>query len=217
MDSFLEISEDVLREHPGLALVAGVVLGVQRKPANRAVQQAKEQALPNIENDLQQIKNAIQPYHEFFHRYGYTCPLQEQLERTVQRGFAQLNRFVDMLLVAEMSSGVLMGAQDFSMMKPPLRFDVAHADESFEGMRNDSSCKAGEPIIRDQDGIVASYFQGSDKRTAIKAQTRDVIYFGFGMNSVSIQNVVDAVEVALAALEPCSEKVLRQVVPPVST
>jgi len=183
-----------------------VLFDVGRKAANQRLEPAKTQALRHIQKNEEVIRSRMECYLDHFRLFGYECPLPPQLGRTLDQGFPTINRFVDTLLLAEMTTGVLMGAQDYGMMEGTLVFDFASAGESYEGMRSHLVCKEKELVVRDNIGIVASYFQGSDKRTAITRQTANVVFFGFGVDGVSGEDVRMALERAIDILGPAARE-----------
>lgn len=188
------------------SLGIAVLFDVGRKAANRRLEPAKSQALKDIQENEEVIRSRMECYLDHFRSFGYECPLPHQLGRTLDQGFPTVNRFVDTLLISEMTTGVLMGAQDYGMMEGTLVFDFAREGESYEGMRSYLVCKERELIVRDNIGIVASYFQGSDKRTSITRQTANVVFFGFGIDGVSGEDVRIALEKAIDILGPSARE-----------
>ena len=77
-----------------------------------------------------------------------------------------------MLLSLELRTGVLMGIHRVAP-GATITFDVATEGEIFLGIGGkDVQCSANEAVVRDQKDIIASIFQGPDKRTMVDFDNR---------------------------------------------
>lgn len=203
----LEFSE-AYRAQSQLSHGVAILQDVARKEGTKLVEEAKAAAMEKARSCEAESRLLIRSYDRYFAQFGYICPLGGQLDRTLEKGLPTINRFVDTLLACEMATGILMGAQDYGQMEGPLVFDLAVPGETYEGMRAMCECRQGEIVVRDSLGIVASYFQGSDKRTAITRQTSDVVFFGFTAPGVPAEKVDSALKQALDILAPASRSTL---------
>ena len=102
------------------------------------------------------------------------------------------------LLLSEMNTGLLMGAQDASAVQGALVCDLAGEGELFQGMRGEVLCRKDEIVLRDGQGIIASLFQGPDHRTRLKKETKDVVFFIFSAPGISGAEVREGVETVQA-------------------
>ncbi len=184
-----------------------ILRDVARKSANKRVEARKADALDEIREFEDSIRRRISCYESVFASSNYVSPLRHQLERTLAQGFPTVNRFVDTLLICEMTTGILMGAQDYGQICGELIFDLATEGEQYEGMQDTVICKQGETVIRDDQSILASFFQGPDKRTAITRQTSDVVFFAFSVAGIPDQDVLEALNKAVEILEPAAREV----------
>lgn len=191
-----------------------VIRGVPRKPGTAAVAVAKEPALERVRADQGRILERIDRFEAFFAEFGYECPLRSQLERTLERGFPEINRFVDTLLVAEMSTGFLMGMQDAGAAVGTLVYDALDAPEEYEGMRAPVACQPREIVVRDDAGIIASLFGGADRRTSITRATTDAVIFALGVPGSTDDELRTALNAALTILSPCAEVTEVQILSP---
>lgn len=191
-----------------------IVRDVPRKAGNAAVAAAKGPALEQTRAEQDRILQRIGRFETFFAEFGYECPLRGQFERTLERGFPEINRFVDTLLVAEMSTGLLMGMQDAGAAVGPLVYDALEVAEGYEGMRAPVTCKPGEIVVRDDAGIIASLFQGADQRTSITRATTDAVMFALGVPGMTEADLRAGLDVALAILSPCAEATEVQILAP---
>lgn len=207
MTQQLCIYESRLRKLGGPRTAVAVLTNVQRRLAHRLVEKARQDAEAVIRRDRDSIVANIRAYERLFDERGYSCPLSQQFERVERSGLPRINHFVDTLLIGEMSTGLLMGVQDWERILPPLRFDVAEEGETYEGMRGQVVCRENEFVVRDTGGIIASYFQGPDARTAVGKQTKNAVYLGLGLPEMAADKVRGALEVCVGILKPAAESV----------
>ena len=157
----------------------------------------KIQAKQDINRKLGEIKESIGLYEAFFKKQKRQSPLSFQLNGVLQKGFPSINPFVDILILSEMQNGVLMGIQDLDKISGDLAVDLAQKGEEFEGFKNRIRCRKGEIVLRDAESIVASYFQGPDKKTSISPKTRNVILYAFFVPGIEKKCIQQALEQAV--------------------
>ena len=174
----------------GIAIISGV---------DEAALQQVLSAIPNPTLGVQQdsrVLRRIQTFDKFFTENGFRSPLGQQFEMVRRKGLPSGSALVQALLLAEMSTGLLMGAQDAAAIQGELVYDLAVDGVTFKGMRGTVQCREGEIILRDAEGIIASLFQGPDHRTRLAKTTRDVIFFVFavpGIDAKQIQEGTDTI------------------------
>lgn len=182
----------------GIAIISGV--------DEAALQQALA-AVSNPAADVQQdsrVLNRIQAFDKFFTENGFRSPLGQQFEMVRSKGLPSGSVLVKALLLAEMSTGLLMGAQDAAAIQGELVYDVASAGEAFKGMRGTVQCREGEIVLRDAEGIIASLFQGPDHRTRLAKATRDVIFFVFAVPRIDMDQIQEGLDTILAIFKAAS-------------
>ncbi|MGC4811688.1 hypothetical protein ACLQ29_14290 [Micromonospora sp. DT228] len=185
------------------AMITDVVIDADF-PARAA---ALDVAAP-IERDADRIERAVAAADSFFRVEGHRCPLPGQLAGARRKGLPPVPPLVRALLYAEMSTGVLLGVQDAAGMRGDLLLDLAQDGETFAGMRGDVVCRAGEPVIRDGAGIIASVFQGPDHRTRIDDGTTQPIFYAFGVPGLDRERL-DAAITAVRELFPAGSAVVH--------
>jgi DNA/RNA-binding domain of Phe-tRNA-synthetase-like protein len=136
----------------------------------------------------------IQVFESFFTQNGFRSPLADQLKHIQEKGLPGGSPLVKALLLSEMSSGLLMGAQDAAAIRGPLVCDLAEEGETFRGMRTEVLCRKGEIVLRDSEGIIATLFQGPDRRTRLNKDTKDVAFFIFSVPGISDGDVKEGME-----------------------
>lgn len=160
-----------------LGLVAAK--GVDLYSLGKRVEEKKLKVQQEFGKRSEQVAGAVQAFESFFQKNGFTYPLSAQLRRVQAQGFPAIMPAIDTLLVSEATTGILMGVQSLEKIEGQLLMGFASGGESFQGMRGRIVCQEGEVVLRDQAGIIASYFQGPDSRTKVLRDTRDLIFFIF--------------------------------------
>lgn len=178
---------DIASLQPALsALAASVVYGEQD---NREV-----------------LARRMSAFESFFAANNCRSPLGPQFEAMQRKEMPRGTGLVQALLLLEMSTGLLMGAQDAAAIKGELLYDVAMQGETFRGMRNEVQCHEGELVLRDSEGIIAGLFQGPDHRTRLKKETKDVVFFVFSVPGIAANEVQEGVEAVQALFKSaCAE------------
>ena len=182
----------------GIAIISGV---------DEAVLQQVLSTIPNPTADVQQdsgVLRRIQAFDRFFTENGFRSPLGQQFEMVRRKGLPAGSALVQALLLAEMSTGLLMGAQDAAAIQGELVYDLASAGETFKGMRGTVQCREGEIILRDAEDIVASLFQGPDHRTRLAKATRDVIFFVFAVPGIDLEQIQEGIDTILDIFKTAS-------------
>lgn len=146
-------------------------------------------------SDRDRVLRRISTCESFFEENGFRCPLRQQLNSIQHKGLPPASPIVQALLFSEMTTGLLMGAQDSSAIRGDLVCDLAAAGERFQGMRETVECRPGEIILRDDEGIIATLFQGPDHRTRLKKGTKDVVFFVFSTPGLTVSDVQQGMEV----------------------
>jgi DNA/RNA-binding domain of Phe-tRNA-synthetase-like protein len=140
------------------------------------------------------ITQRMAAFEEFFANNGLRSPLSAQFEQVQRKGLPQGIPLVQALLLAEMSTGLLMGAQDALAVQGDLVYDLARAGETFQGMRSEVQCREGEIVLRDEAGVIASLLQGPDHRTRLGKSAKDVVFFVFAVPTITAQELWEGAE-----------------------
>ena len=140
------------------------------------------------------VTQRIQSFGSFFTQNGFHSPLGDQLKQIQEKGLPGGSPLIKALLLSEMSTGLLMGAQEGAAIKGPLVCDLAEEGETFRGMRAEVQCREDEIILRDSEGIIASLFQGPDRRTRLNKDTKDIVFFVFSVPGICAADVQQGVE-----------------------
>jgi DNA/RNA-binding domain of Phe-tRNA-synthetase-like protein len=151
---------------------------------------------------LAQIEERINLYDQFFKEWGYPCPLPGHFKRTIEMGFPIVNLYIDTHIIAEMCHGILMAIQDLDRFQGKWRLDLASEGETFQGVSgNMIRCKKEEIVLRDEEGIVCSLFQGPDFRTKVDASSKDIVVYVFTAPGVQEEQISNGIQLALEILQ----------------
>lgn len=182
-------------------------LGWALQCKSQDLKETKTTTLQYIKDNLFDIQQRIDRYTQFFAQNGYQCPLRAQIKTLLQRGFPTINFYVDILLITEMKYGVLMGIQDLDKVEGSnLYLDIAEENENFVGFRENIICRKDAIVIRDEKDIIASYFEGPDKKTIITPATKNILVYGFFAPGIEEMIVKNALNEAVNLVLPQSTK-----------
>lgn len=192
MDVEFQYSESLRRLPWPVVLGLVTVRGVD--PAALEAALASAQRYVTFSDPGPSVMRRIQAFESFFTQNGFLSPLADQLKHVQEKGLPNGSPFIKALLLSEMSTGTLMGAQDAAAVKGFLVCDLAEEGETFRGMRAEVLCRKGEIVLRDSEGIIATLFQGPDRRTRLNKDTKDVVFFIFSVPGISDADVKEGVE-----------------------
>ncbi len=206
--------------HAGLLVLRGV-----SNPAQHEQLQSRKGAL---EAELRQryagmdraglLQNPIlRAYDQYYGRFRKTYHVQLQLESLVFKGksIPAVAALVEVMFMAEMDTLLLTAGHDLDKVRLPLTLDVARGSETYTLLRGEAqSPKAGDMVIRDQEGIVSSIVYGPDQRTQIDPQTTNAvftIYAPVGIPFEAVQAQLAAIRVNAQLVAPSAEVLVSRV------
>jgi DNA/RNA-binding domain of Phe-tRNA-synthetase-like protein len=134
---------------------------------------------------LENIQERIEAYDRFFRSFDQECPLPNHLKRTINSGFPRYNIMVDAHFMAEMCAGILVAVTDYRRFDGALTLDLAKEGELCLGMGGREMRTAeGEIVFRDEKEIVCVLCQGADEKTRVREDTRDVLFYAYGIPGI---------------------------------
>ena len=147
--------------------------------------------------NLAHISGRIDIYDQFFESFGYECPLPKHLRRTINSGFPRYNLMVDAHFMAEMCGGILVAVADYDRFDGALTLDIANDGEISRGMGGrEMRTKKGEIVMRDEKEIVCVLCQGPDEKTRISEDTRNVLFYAYGIPGIQGRYLREGLTVA---------------------
>jgi DNA/RNA-binding domain of Phe-tRNA-synthetase-like protein len=200
----LTVTDSYRRRFPSLSFGIGTIRGCTYLEMSDAFKLYKREALRKMRRraNLAQTEERINFYKQFFDEWGYPCPLPGHLKRTIEMGFPIVNLYIDTHIIAEMCHGILMAIQDLDRFQGGWRLDVAHEGETFQGVSGKMiRCKEEEIVLRDEEGIVCSLFQGPDFRTKVDDASQNIGVYVFAAPGIQDEQVSNGLQLAIEILE----------------
>jgi len=155
---------------------------------------------------LKEITERIETYDTFFAGFGFDCPLSKHLKRTVNSGFPRYNLMVDAHFMAEMCAGILVAVTDFDRFEGALELDLAEEGEVCRGMGGQEfRTKESEIVLRDGKEIVCVLCQGADEKTRVGEETRNVLFYAYGIPGVEGSHLRDGLTIAAETMRDFGE------------
>ncbi len=159
---------------------------------------------------LKDITERIETYDRFFGGLGFDCPLPKHLKRTVNSGFPRYNLMVDAHFMAEMCAGILVAVTDFDRFDGALVLDLAEEGEVCRGMGGQEfRAKEGEIVLKDEKEIVCVLCQGADEKTRVGEDTRNVLFYAYGIPGVERNHLRDGLTIAAETMRDFGEGIIQ--------
>jgi len=200
----LTISETYRHRFPNLGFGIGTIHDCSFFEKREDFKLHKREYLRKLKRrvTLAQIEERIHLYEQFFRDWGYLCPLPGHLKRTGERGFPIVNLYIDAHIIAEMFQGILMAIQDLDRFRGAWTLDLAREGETFQGVSGKAViCKDDEIVLRDEEGIVCSLFQGPDAKTKVDPGSKNIVVYVFSAPGIEENPVSDGLQLVLEILE----------------
>jgi DNA/RNA-binding domain of Phe-tRNA-synthetase-like protein len=199
----IEVTPEFRRAYPDGVFGALVVRGVPNRPRPTGldhemlrVAQALRARFPCDAIDGHPVARA---YAAHFKRFGGRYPVVHQAKavlsgKPIASGSSAL---VAVMFTAELDNLVLTSGHDLEALAGPLRVDVAAHDDAYTKISGKTqTLKAGDMIVRDRDGVIASVLYGPDHRTRLREESTSALFGAW----CPVGATVDVVEGHLAAI-----------------
>lgn len=196
-------SRAYLERYPDVPF-GSVVIADCRNPVNPPeFDQYKRKRLRTMRRreTLAQITARVEIYDRFFEAFGYPCPLPKHLHRTVHSGFPRYNLMVDAHFMSEMCAGILVAVTDLDRFEGALLLDLAGENEVCQGMGGRQfKTRQGEIVLRDGKEIVCVLCQGADEKTRVREDTRNVLFYAYGVPGIGPEPLKEGLGLAGAIM-----------------
>lgn len=139
----------------------------------------------------------LDAYHAYFKRFKKTYPVQLQLESVVykKQSIPHVSALVEAMFMAELSNLLLTAAHDLETIEQPLTLDASQGNERYTRLNgSEQDLKAGDMIMKDGLGIIASVAYGPDWRTRLTESTRRVLFVTYGVPGISADAIREHLE-----------------------
>ena len=199
----LHITDAYRQQFPGLAFGIGTIQACAYFEKSESFKLSKRELLRKMRRrtNLAQLEERINFYDQFFKEWGYPCPLPNHFKRTVEMGFPIVNLYIDTHIIAEMYHGILMAIQDLDRFQGEWKLDLAQEGETFQGVSGKMiRCKEDEIVLRDEEGIACSLFQGPDFKTRVEPASKNIVVYIFTAPGIQEDHVSNGLQLALEIL-----------------
>ena len=201
---FLTITDAYRRRFPNLSFGIGTIQNCTYFEKSESFKLYKRELLRKMRrrSTLAQIEERINLYDQFFKEWGYPCPLPNHFNRTIEMGFPIVNLYIDTHIMVEMCHGILMAIQDLDRFLGGWRLDLSQEGETFQGVSGKMiRCKEDEIVLRDEEGIVCSLFQGPDFKTRVEPASKNIVVYVFTAPGIQEEQVENGLKLAIEILE----------------
>lgn len=198
------VASSYMAQYQGVAFGLALISGCQNLSHPQGFDLYKRKLLRKMRKreTLAQISERIDIYDQFFKSFGYECPLPVHLKRTINSGFPRYNLMVDTHFMAEMCAGILVAVSDYERFDGALTLDLADEGEICLGLGGrDIRTKKGEIVLRDEKEIVCVLCQGPDEKTRVKDDTRNVLFYAYGVPDIEGRYLKEGLTTAADTME----------------
>jgi DNA/RNA-binding domain of Phe-tRNA-synthetase-like protein len=178
----IEVTPEFRQVHPDGVFGALIVRGVANRPRPtaldcemRAVEEGLRARFPCDAIDGHPLARA---YAAYFKRFGGRYPVVHQA-KTILSGKAieSGSALVAAMFTAELDTLVLTSGHDLDALAGPLRVDVAADGDAYTKISGKpQALRAGDMIVRDREGVIASVLYGPDHRTRIRPESHAALF-----------------------------------------
>jgi len=142
-------------------------------------------------------------YVQYYKSFGRTYPVLQQLESILlkDKGLPAVGALIEAMFLAEVQNLLLTAGHDRNCLQGKLNLQTADGTETYHGITGkEQQLTAGDLCISDECGILSSILGGPDQRTKITADTKDVLYFVYGVDGVTKEQLSRHLEMIAACL-----------------
>jgi DNA/RNA-binding domain of Phe-tRNA-synthetase-like protein len=120
-------------------------------------------------------------YVAYYKKFGYTYHVLPQLESVAQgKDIPDVLPPVTAMFMAELKNMVLTAGHDLDKLVPPLRLARSTGNEVMPTLSGKELLPVqGDYMITDREGVISAILRGCDARTAMSAETKNVVYTAY--------------------------------------
>jgi DNA/RNA-binding domain of Phe-tRNA-synthetase-like protein len=156
---------------------------------------------------------AMRAYEAYYKRFNKTYHVLLQLRSVALQGkpLPGVAALVEAAFMAELENGLLTASHDLDRVQPPITLDAARGDERYELLTGqDQTLKPKDMMMTDAGGVICSVIYGQDRRTAVRPDTRRVLFIVYAPGGIPAQAIREHLEdirdnVLLVAPEAATE------------
>ena len=182
----IELTQEWRSTHPGAAMGILIINDINFSDRPPQLEQKKMALETQLRDRYQgQDRSAIlqlpvmQAYSTYYKRFRKTYHLLLQLESIIIKGkpIPKAPALVEAMFMAELESLLLTAGHDLDQINDPIIVDASSGEEVYTLLRCETvSCKTGDMVMVDPQGVFCSIIYGQDQRTRITDKTQNVLY-----------------------------------------
>lgn len=117
-------------------------------------------------------------YAAYFRRFRERYPVVHQAKTVLAgRPIESPSALVAAMFTAELDSLVLTSGHDATALRGALRVDVADNHETYTKLSGKAQpLRAGDMVVHDAEGVIASVLYGPDQRTRLREDSSDALF-----------------------------------------
>jgi len=205
----VRVKQELKILYPNSAFGSLIVREVPNKRVHEGIEKLKRKLEKDIRENYPEVGEdaIIQYYDTYFSKWGRTYPIKFQLN-SIKKGenFPQVSTLVDCMFLAELKDRILTSGHDLDDIIGDLVFDISKKGESYTKINGkEQSLKGKDIVLRDEEGILASVLYGPAKRTSIKRETKNALYFAWcptGINEEEVKQHLKNIKSNLETVYP---------------
>ncbi len=182
----IAVSDAWKAAYPGAAAGFLVLRDVVNPPTSPALEAEKDALEASLRTrfaglDREAIRGVfpIPAYTAYYRRFQKTYHVLLQLESVAikQKPIPRSAALVEAMFMAELTNFLLTAGHDASVLRFPIRLDVATGAETSTLLSGkEQTLTAGDMYMADATGVISSILLGPDQRTRIRPSTTAVLF-----------------------------------------
>ena len=153
----------------------------------------------------------IQAYTAYYKRFKKTYHVLLQLESIAIKGkpIPRVAGLVEAMFMAELTDLLLTAGHDLEAIQMPLKLDVSDGGEHFTRINGQEQVlKPGDMFIADGQAVISSIIYGTDLRTRITSETRQVFFSTYapaGIGEQAVRQHLENIQANIKIIAPEAE------------
>ena len=159
----------------------------------------------------------VAAYRDYYGQFRKSYHVRMQLESVVfdGRSIPSVAALVEAMFMAELENLLLTSGHDADRLVDGVRVDVADGSERYTMLNGEpQTCKEGDQMMADGEGVISSILYGPDRRTRIRPETERVcfaVYAPAGIERGLLREHLDDLEANVRVIAPDAETTRRVV------
>lgn len=129
-------------------------------------------------------------YAAYYKRFKKSYHVLGQLESVLLKGksIPPVGVPVEAMFLAEVKNQLLSAGHDLDLLQGDLSVNIAAAPLTYQGISGgEQQLYLNDMYVSDGEGVLSSIIGGPDYRSRITAETRNILYFVYGVEGVGAQ------------------------------